>query len=158
MQVVATAHGAVRDRDSPLHAHWVIPVLEPSPGRLAARFSLLAGRDRHPVTVFFAALPTGLVILAVFPIAAGLFLTHLLAHTGDIGAGNREVDRWLAAHRTPGRTEASLIGSILAGGVVLPIVAAVVGLSCSLLRKWRVAGFTSSESCLLDSSRSRSLR
>jgi membrane-associated phospholipid phosphatase len=79
--------------------------------------------------------------LTVFSIAAGLFLTHLLAHAGSIGADNREVDRWLAGHRTPGRTEASLIGSILAGGVVLPIVAAIVGLSCSLMRKWRIAGF-----------------
>ena len=37
-----------------------------------------------------------------------------------IGAADERVDVWLAAHRTPARTEASLIGSIIAGGVVLP--------------------------------------
>ena len=38
-------------------------------------------------------------------------------------------------------TEASLIGSIMAGGVVLPIVAGVLALAAAALRQWRVAAF-----------------
>jgi len=45
-------------------------------------------------------------------------------------------------HRTPARTDASVVGSIIAGGVVLPIVAGVVALVCVALRKWRIAAFT----------------
>ena len=45
-----------------------------------------------------------------------------------IGAADERVNVWLAAHRTPTRTDASLIGSIVAGGVVLPIIAGVLAL------------------------------
>ncbi len=45
------------------------------------------------------------------------------------------------AHRTSSLTEASLIGSIAAGGVVLPIIAAVTGALAALFRKWRIAAF-----------------
>jgi undecaprenyl-diphosphatase len=38
-------------------------------------------------------------------------------------------------------TEASLIGSIMAGGVVLPIVAGVVAMVAAAARKWRLAAF-----------------
>jgi undecaprenyl-diphosphatase len=34
-----------------------------------------------------------------------------------------------------------LIGSIIAGGVVLPIVVGVIALVCAVFRKWRVAAF-----------------
>jgi undecaprenyl-diphosphatase len=61
--------------------------------------------------------------------------------TGAVGAADERVNVWLAAHRTPTRTDASLIGSIIAGGVVLPIVAGVLALASALLRKWRLAAF-----------------
>ena len=38
-------------------------------------------------------------------------------------------------------TDASLIGSIIAGGVVLPIVAGVTALASAAMRQWRVVGF-----------------
>jgi undecaprenyl-diphosphatase len=34
-----------------------------------------------------------------------------------------------------------LVGSIVAGGVVLPIVAGTIALVCAIFRKWRVAAF-----------------
>ena len=37
--------------------------------------------------------------------------------------------------------DASLIGSMIAGGVVLPIVAGVTALAAALMRQWRVVGF-----------------
>ena len=39
------------------------------------------------------------------------------------------------------RTDASLVGSIIAGGVVLPIVTATVALACAAFRQWRIAAF-----------------
>ena len=38
-------------------------------------------------------------------------------------------------------THASLVGSIIAGGVVLPILAGSLALVCALLRRWRIAAF-----------------
>jgi membrane-associated phospholipid phosphatase len=83
----------------------------------------------------------GLALLALFSIAVGFLLTHVIAHAWGVGAADRRFEGWLAAHRTPSRTEASLIGSIMAGGVVLPIIVATIGVACAALRKWRVAAF-----------------
>jgi undecaprenyl-diphosphatase len=59
-----------------------------------------------------------------------------------IGAADERVDVWLAAHRTHTRTDASLIGSMVAGGVVLPVVVGLIALACVALRKWLIAAFT----------------
>lgn len=124
-----------------LRKGWTIPVLEPAHGGPAERFAAAVGRRRHPVIVFFVAFFAGLALLAGLSIAAGFLLTHVLAHTWGVGAANRHFDGWLAQHRTPSRTEASLIGSIAAGGVVLPIIVATVGVACAALRQWRIAAF-----------------
>ena len=47
---------------------------------------------------------------------------------------------FFARHRSDGLTDASLVGSIMAGGVVLPIVAGVRP-GVAAVFKWRVAGF-----------------
>jgi membrane-associated phospholipid phosphatase len=120
---------------------WTIPVLEATPGGRAERFAAAVGRNRHPVIVFLAAMVGGLALIAALSIAAGFLLTHLLLHASGVDAANRQFDSWLATHRTPSRTEASLIGSIAAGGVVLPIVVATIGVICAVLRKWRIAAF-----------------
>jgi membrane-associated phospholipid phosphatase len=122
-------------------AGWKIPVLEPAPGGPAERFAAAVGRNRHPVIVFLAAMFGGLALLAALSIAAGFPLTHVVGHTWGVGAADRRFEGWLAAHRTPSRTEASLIGSIAAGGVVLPIVVATIGVMCAMVRKWRIAAF-----------------
>ena len=59
---------------------------------------------------------------------AGLLVTQVIEPAWGIGAADERVNVWLAAHRTPARTHASLIGSIIAGGVVLPIVVGVIAL------------------------------
>ena len=83
----------------------------------------------------------GLVAIAAVSIGLGLLVTHVLEHIGDLGATDERVNVWLAAHRTTTRTSGSLVGSIVAGGVVLPIVAGSVALVCVLFRKWRIAAF-----------------
>jgi len=117
-----------------------LPVLEPVRGgmsdRLAHRLESL-----HPAVVFVIVMLGGLALISGVSIALGLLVTHVIEPSLGIGAADERVNVWLAHHRTPGRTEASLIGSIAAGGVVLPIVAASATLVFAILRKWRVAAF-----------------
>ena len=105
-------------------------------GRLAA----VVGRDRPKLT-FFVGLLLAFVAIAAVSIALGLLLTHvLLPRTGLASADERFV-RWLTGSRSSGLTDASLIGSMIAGGVVLPIVAGVTALAAAVMRQWRVVGF-----------------
>lgn len=104
--------------------------------RLAARFGGL-----HPTFVFLIAMLAGLAAIAVFSIGLGFFVTRVLEHAWGIGAADERVNVWLAAHRTSSRTDASLLGSMVAGGVVLPIVVAAIALVSVVLRRWRIAAF-----------------
>ena len=102
----------------------------------------LLGRDRHPAAVFGVALLGGLALLTALSIGAGLS-----AHARARERVGRRLGRPARRHRGSRPTErppaphASLIGSIVAGGVVLPIVAGLVGAVCAVLRKWRIAAF-----------------
>ncbi len=91
--------------------------------------------------VFAIVMLAGLAAITAVSIGAGLLVTRVLEHASGIGAADERVNVWLAAHRTPQRTHASLIGSIVAGGVVLPILVGATALACAVLRKWRVAAF-----------------
>jgi len=141
-------HAATGSRAFPSHVGTTresavsrVPVLEPSTGGLAWRFASALGRGRHPAIVFAVALLAGAAALVACSIGAAFLLTDVIGHAAGIAPANRHVDVWLAHHRTAGRTEASLIGSIMAGGVVLPIVSGLAGLVCVLARKWRLAAF-----------------
>jgi undecaprenyl-diphosphatase len=116
---------------------WTVPVLQARRGDLAQRIGQLG---RHPILVFVAAMVTGLALTAALSIGLGLLVTHVVEHAWSNASGER-FDVWLAAHRTQGRTDASLVGSIIGGGVVLPIVAAVIAAACAVVREWRIAAF-----------------
>jgi membrane-associated phospholipid phosphatase len=103
---------------------------------LAARFG-----EFHPAIVFLVVVLAGLAVISGLSIGLGFFVTRVVEHAGGIGAADERVNGWLAAHRTSSRTHASLIGSIIAGGVVLPIVAGVVALLAAAFRRWRLAAF-----------------
>jgi undecaprenyl-diphosphatase len=98
-------------------------------------------RRLHPALVFAVVMLAGLAATAVLSICLGLLTTRVLEPAWGIGAADERVNVWLAAHRTASRTDASLVGSIVAGGVVLPIVVGSIALVCALLRKWRIAAF-----------------
>jgi membrane-associated phospholipid phosphatase len=83
----------------------------------------------------------GLAALAALSIGLGFLVTRVLEQAGGIGVADERVNVWLAAHRTSSRTDASLVGSIVAGGVVLPIVVGAIALVSAALRKWRIAAF-----------------
>jgi membrane-associated phospholipid phosphatase len=97
--------------------------------------------ELHPAIVFFVVMLAGLVVIAGLSIGFGFFVTRVVEHVWGIGAADERVNGWLAAHRTASRTDASLVGSIIAGGVVLPIVAGVIALIAAVFRRWRLAVF-----------------
>lgn len=116
------------------------PVLRSRRGDRAERFVRALGTP-HPVTTFIVAMLAGLVVIAGLSIGLGFFVTRVLEHISTIGTHDENVITWLVSHRTSTRTDASLIGSIVAGGVVLPIVAGVTALICVLFKHWRIAAF-----------------
>ena len=79
--------------------------------------------------------------IAGLSILLGLLVTRVLITNGPVARGDEALVRFLSHHRSGGLTEASLIGSIIAGGVTLPILVAVFGLLAALFRQWRLAAF-----------------
>jgi undecaprenyl-diphosphatase len=151
--VIDTPAGALQNPSAADHAlrkagralrtkgRWTVPVLEARSGTASTRFAArLSGH--HPVTVFLTAIFSGLALIAALSIGLGLLVTKVLVPAWGIGAADERVEVWLAGHRTAPRGDASLIGSMLAGGVVLPIIAAVIALTFIALRHWRLAAFT----------------
>ncbi len=118
---------------------WTPPVLQPRHG-VAERFGVRVG-EGHPTLVFLGGMLAAIALISAVSIALGVLVTRVILHIGGTGAWDEHVNAWLAAHRTPFRTHVSLIGSMIAGGVVLPIVAGVTAVVCAAFRKWRVAAF-----------------
>jgi len=117
-----------------------VPALEARRRGPAERFAT-ALDGRHPVTIFLAAALMGYAALAAVTIAAGLLLTEVILRIESISRADERVVTWLVAHRTATRTEASLIGSIMAGGVVVPLVVGVTCLVLACFKRWRAAAF-----------------
>ena len=136
----ATGPWAVRGSgaksDDRLHA----PVLSARRGGPAERLGG-ALRNLHPAVVFVVLMLAGLAATALLSICLGFLVTRVLEPAWGIGAANERVNGWFAAHRTASRTDASLVGSIIAGGVVLPIVVGSIAFVCAVLRRWRIAAF-----------------
>ena len=118
---------------------WTPPVLQRRQG-VAERWGVRAG-DGHPVLVFLGAMLCAVALTSTVSVALGFLVTRVILHVGGVGGWDEHVNVWLAAHRTPFRTHLSLIGSIMSGGVVLPIVAGLTAVVCAASRKWRVAAF-----------------
>jgi membrane-associated phospholipid phosphatase len=117
-----------------------VPALSARQGGLSQRVADAFG-GLHPTIVFAVVMLAGLAALALISIGLGVLVTRLVEPASGIGAADERVNVWLAAHRTSSRTEASLLGSIVAGGVVLPIVVGSLALACAAVRKWRLAAF-----------------
>jgi undecaprenyl-diphosphatase len=128
------------DRHHPVPLGGDVPVLEPKDGGFAQQF---AGhlRGRHPVTVFLLAAAIGYVLLVVLSVALGLLLTKVLLQSAGVADADERFAAWLVAHRSSTLTEASLIGSIMAGVVVIPTLVGIVAAALACMRRWRVAAF-----------------
>jgi membrane-associated phospholipid phosphatase len=138
--VTPSAYSAARTRhgdDEPLLS---FPVLDREPPRAGRRLVALAG-SRHPVRTYACGVLVAFVAIATLSILAGLLVTQVLVRSHGIAADDESVVRFLARHRSRDLTDASLVGSIMAGGVVLPIVAGVAALLAAFAKHWRLAGF-----------------
>jgi undecaprenyl-diphosphatase len=93
------------------------------------------------VRTFLSGLALAYVAIAGASILLGLLVTKMILTWGGIASADESFVARLAHHRSSGLTEASVIGSIIAGGVVLPIVAGVTAFVAAVLRRWRVAAF-----------------
>jgi undecaprenyl-diphosphatase len=97
--------------------------------------------ELHPAIVFIVTMLVGLAVVAGLSIALGALVTRLLEPSWGIGAADERVNVWLAGQRTASRTHLSLVGSTLAGGVVLPVVVGSLAIVCLLFRKWLLTAF-----------------
>ena len=136
--LAADAIATKRQREE--RAGHEIPLFEPRPGGPAERFAGVLG-DRHPVLAFFLALVSGYLLLAVVSIALGLLVTDVLLDIDSVQRLDERFPSWLAGNRTSGWTDASWVGTELAGGYVIPIALGLIGLVMAILRKWRVAAY-----------------
>jgi membrane-associated phospholipid phosphatase len=116
------------------------PVLDREPGRLGRLLSSLTG-DGHPVWTYVMGVLLSVASIACLSILVGLLVTRVLLHVHGVASDDDWIAGFLARHRSTGLTDASLLGSIMAGGVVLPIIAACAALLAMLARRWRLAAF-----------------
>jgi membrane-associated phospholipid phosphatase len=116
------------------------PVLSAREGGPAERLGD-ALRNFHPALVFIVLMLAALAVTAALSICLGLLVTRVLEPAWGIGAADERANVWLAAHRSQSGTDTSLVGSIVAGGVVLPIVVGSIAFVCAVLRRWRIAAF-----------------
>jgi membrane-associated phospholipid phosphatase len=115
-------------------------VLDREPGFSGRRLAALPG-EGHPVWTYLCGILLAVAAIAGLSILAGLLVTRVALHVHGIAHDDEAFVRFLARHRSTDLTDASLVGSIMAGGVVLPIVAGVSALAAAVLRHWRLAGF-----------------
>ena len=116
------------------------PVLDREPGRVGRRLAALPG-EGHPVLTYLCGVLLAFAAIAGLSILVGLLVTRVVLHVHGVAHDDEALISFLARHRSGGLTDASLVGSIIAGGVVLPIVAGVALLVAAVCKHWRLAGF-----------------
>ena len=90
---------------------------------------------------FVYGLVLAFLAISAISIGAGLLVTHVLLHVHGVVGADGSLVRFLVHHRSGGLTEASLVGSIVAGGVVLPIIGVTALVVAAVFRHWRLACF-----------------
>jgi MFS family permease len=116
------------------------PVLDEEPRDAGRRLAAIVGRG-HPLRTFLTGVALSFVSIATVSILLGLLVTRVIVPYGGIDGTDESLVRFLSHHRSGGLTDASLVGSILAGGVVLPIVVGLCGALAALFRQWRLGAF-----------------
>lgn len=112
------------------------PVLDSKPRRLGT----LPGA-RHPFWTYACGVIVSFVVIAALSILTGVLATHIALRVHWLAGDDERFVRFLARHRSGSLTEASLVGSIMAGGVVLPIIAGIAAVIAAVAKHWRLAGF-----------------
>ena len=114
----STAHLAARPRRDGDGTLLSFPVLDEQPGRLGRRVAALP-REGHPVWTYVCGILVAFALIASISIVLGLVVTRVLLHVHGVAGDDESFVGFLARHRSSGLTDASLVGSIIAGGVVL---------------------------------------
>jgi membrane-associated phospholipid phosphatase len=96
---------------------------------------------RHPFWIYVCGVLASFVVIAALSILTGLLITHIALRVHWLAGDDERLVRFLAGHRSSSLTEASLVGSIMAGGVVLPIIAGIAATIAAVAKHWRLAGF-----------------
>jgi hypothetical protein len=138
--VIPKDYSAARERaDSERTSLLSFPVLDAKPRR-GRSLATLRG-VRHPFWTYVCGVLVSLVVIAALSILTGLLITHIALRVHWLAADDERLVRFLAGHRSGSLTEASLVGSIMAGGVVLPIIAGIAAVIAAAAKHWRLAGF-----------------
>ena len=116
------------------------PVLDEEPNGAGRRLATIVGHGR-PVRTFLTGVAAAFVSIATMSILLGLLVTRVIVRDGGIGDADGSLVGFLSHHRSGGLTDASLVASILAGGVVLPIIVGVCGVLAALFKQWRLGAF-----------------
>jgi membrane-associated phospholipid phosphatase len=140
MSVETTVEYSRARTDVESGALLAFPVLDKRPGRVGRRLATLPGAG-HPVWTYLLGVLIAFALIASLSIAVGFLVTTVLVHIHSVAGEDDSLVRYLAHHRSSGLTDASLIGSIMAGGVVLPIIAGIAALVALVVKHWRLAGF-----------------
>jgi membrane-associated phospholipid phosphatase len=114
------------------------PVLDAKPRRWR---SLATPGARHPLWNYVFGVLVSFVVIAALSILTGLLVTRIVLRAHWLAGDDERFVRFLARHRSGSLTEASLVGSVMAGGVVLPIIAGVAAVTAAVAKHWRLAGF-----------------
>lgn len=115
------------------------PILD-AKRRRGSSLAVLPG-VRHPFWIYVCGVLASFVVIAALSILTGLLITHIALRVHWLAGDDERLVRFLAGHRSGSLTEASLVGSIMAGGVVLPIIAGIAALIAAVAKHWRLAGF-----------------
>jgi membrane-associated phospholipid phosphatase len=124
------------------HTHGLLdfPVLDREAGPVGRWLSSLPG-EGHPVWTYVIGVLLSFAAIAGLSILTGLLVTHVVLHAHGAARDDEWLVGFLARHRSGALSDASLVGSIIAGGVVLPIVAACAAAAAAIARRWRLAAF-----------------
>jgi undecaprenyl-diphosphatase len=115
------------------------PVLDAKPRRGRSLATLRGAR--HPFWTYVCGVLVSFVVIAALSVVTGLLITHVALRAHWLAGDDERFVRFLAGHRSGSLTEASLVGSIMAGGVVLPIIAGIAAVTAAVAKHWRLAGF-----------------
>jgi hypothetical protein len=118
----------------------IAPVLDPGRGPAVRLLAALAATG-HPVRTFLTGIVVAYVAVAGLSILLGVLVTRVILADEGIASNDESVVGFLSDHRSAGLTDASLAASMMAGGVVLPILVALFALAMAILRQWRVGAF-----------------
>jgi membrane-associated phospholipid phosphatase len=135
-----THYAPARARAGHDGALFAFPALDKKPGRIGRRLAVLPGAG-HPFWTYVCGILIAFAVIACLSIVAGLVLTRVVLHIHGVASEDESLISFFAHHRSTELTDASLVGSIMAGGVVLPIIAGVTALVALVGRHWRLAGF-----------------